>query len=76
MQNPPEKARKLINEILKGYDVIYTQSREEASVYQLCTSRAKIKRQPLKLQVVALILVEMNGIEPSTYALRTHRSPS
>jgi len=26
--------------------------------------------------VVALILVEMNGIEPSTYALRTHRSPS
>ena len=21
-------------------------------------------------------LVEMNGIEPSTYALRTHRSPS
>jgi len=22
------------------------------------------------------LLVEMNGIEPSTYALRTHRSPS
>jgi len=22
------------------------------------------------------LLVELNGIEPSTYALRTHRSPS
>lgn len=24
----------------------------------------------------SFLLVEMNGIEPSTYALRTHRSPS
>jgi hypothetical protein len=32
--------------------------------------RWQMNRHLLKL------LVEMNGIEPSTYALRTHRSPS
>jgi hypothetical protein len=31
-----------------------------------------LKQSPKSL----LLLVEMNGIEPSTYALRTHRSPS
>jgi hypothetical protein len=35
------------------------------------------KKKGLKqLPKSLFLLVEMNGIEPSTYALRTHRSPS
>jgi hypothetical protein len=34
------------------------------------------KKGPKRLPKSLLLLVEMNGIEPSTYALRTHRSPS
>jgi len=40
------------------------------------TKATKSKRAAAYDRNPLLLLVEMNGIEPSTYALRTHRSPS